>query len=134
MDRFKALKEEEDTTALRKDKTKGNEYLDDMAIGVFSNNFFAFQGMSEEYSYLLDLKHELALLQVKYLNGDGRHFINQIRAKEAQIKDQEEKLKGGMSITDAKTFIEEKMKILLNLEQITVEDFYKKLDYYGRRA
>jgi hypothetical protein len=134
MDRFKALKEEEDTTALRKDKTKGNDDLDEMAIGVFSNNFFAFQGMSEEYSYLLDLKHELALLQVKYLNGDGRHFINQIRAKEVQIKDQEEKLKGGMSITDAKTFIEEKMKILLNLEKITVEDFYKKLDYYGRRA
>lgn len=133
MSRFKLLKENNDTTALRKDLSKGNDVDDQLAIDIFSENFFKFQGLSDEYEFLLELKHQLALLQVKYLTGKGRHYLNQIRTKEAQIQEQEDKLKGGMSITDAKTFIEEKMKQILDLNIITVEDFYSKLDYYGRK-
>lgn len=133
MSRFKLLSEKNDLTALRIDETKGDEYLDVAAAELFHEDFFNFKGMSEEYSFLLDLKYQLALIQIKYLQNKGRHYLNQIRSKEAQVQEQEDKLKGGISITDAKTYIEEKMKLVLNLDLITVEDFYSKLDYYGKR-
>ena len=113
--------------------TEPDEEADLVANSVLSENFFKFRGLSKEYEYLLDLKDEKAKMQIKYLTGKGNHWINQIRAKERQIVEQEEKLSKGMSLTDAKTFIEENMKVPLQMENITVEDFYSKLDYYGRK-
>lgn len=118
---------------MRRNKKIGDEVNDAVACDIFSENFFKFQGMSNEYSYLLDLKHELAKLQVDYLEGKGRYLLNFINAKQAQISEQEKKLSGGMSISQAKTFIEENMKAIIQLDTMTVEDFYTKLKHYGRK-
>lgn len=133
MSNFKKLHEKNDSKALRKHADKGNHKSDMKAVKMFSQSFFEFQGISYDYSLLLDLKHQLALLQIKYLSGDGRYLINSIRAKERQIKEQEQKTNGGMSVQEAKIYIEENMRIHLELDRITVEDFYTKIKHYGRK-
>ena len=118
--------------ALRRDKNIGSEGVDYLAANIFSENFYKFQGLSEDFIMLLDLKFQLAQLQLKYLTGNNRLIINDVRRKSVQIEEQEKKLSGGMSITDAKIYIESQMKVSLQFENMTVEDFYSKLRYYGR--
>jgi hypothetical protein len=131
MDKFRLLKEKDDQKALRKNKEIGSDLIDTIAIEIFSENFYQFQGLTSEYKHLLDLKFQLAQLQLKYLTTNKRLLVNDIRRKSVQIEEQEKKLSGGMSISEAKTYIEEQMKVSLQFENLTVEDFYSKLNYYG---
>lgn len=127
MERFRKFRESGDGVHLRIDLNKGNKRSDYLAGEKITEEYYDHFGFSEEFRTLLQLKKELALLQIKRIKTGERRIENEVNKKRNQIKQIEKKQGKGMSIIEAKSIID-KMFGYSRLNEITVVDFYTKLN------
>lgn len=133
MDRYKKAIEG-DLTALRDNQKKGCETKDMMAMNAVEQSFVDHLGLSNQFSKLHELRNQLAKMQIEYIETDKRYLLNNIRQKQHQIANLENKMRGGLTIMQAKTILDKWLGVIIDLRKITVLDFYTKLKEYERNS
>lgn len=115
-------------------KTKGTDEADAMAMERVEQSFIDEFGFPDRFVRVMRLKNELAQLRYEYIVENKRINLNFIKQKERQIENEEDKMKGGLDIMQAKTVLDKWLGTILKLSEITVLDFYTKLKEYERNS
>lgn len=86
----------------------------------------------DNYLHLLELESRLKDAKIDYSVHLNAKYQNAINHYEREIEEAEKAMKKGFTITETMQYLSDAAKYEIKSKEITVDEFYSKIAYYGR--